>query len=75
MKDLQHVLNALKPPFRRLNRNKYADIYQQQAISRTELLHIQDQLHHDPTNSDLIQKEASCREKYVTINQFAMMLI
>ena len=28
LKDLQHVLNALKPPLRRLNRSKYADIYQ-----------------------------------------------
>ncbi|KAJ8419959.1 hypothetical protein Cgig2_029098 [Carnegiea gigantea] len=75
LKALQHILTALKHPLKKLNRNKFADIYQQQTAARNELLQIQAQLQHDPVNPELLHKEVSCRAKYVSINHSAMLLI
>jgi len=75
LKALQHFLIDLRHPLRQLNKNKFADIYKQQATARNDLLKAQAQLQQDPTNQELIFKEVSCRDLYISINHSAMLLI
>ncbi|KAJ8421961.1 hypothetical protein Cgig2_022522 [Carnegiea gigantea] len=75
LKALQHFLIDLRHPLRQLNKNKFADIYKQQATARNDLLKAQAQLQQDPTNQELIFKEVSCRDLYISINHLAMLLI
>ncbi|KAJ8431134.1 hypothetical protein Cgig2_010067 [Carnegiea gigantea] len=51
------------------------DIYEQQLRARSQLLQVQSLLQHDPSNMELIQKEASNRDHYIAINHSAMLLI
>ncbi|KAJ8422479.1 hypothetical protein Cgig2_017607 [Carnegiea gigantea] len=50
LKILQHILSNLRHYFRQLNKNKYADIYTQQAKARSDLLQAQSPPQEDTTN-------------------------
>ncbi|KAJ8419394.1 hypothetical protein Cgig2_013291 [Carnegiea gigantea] len=50
-------LKDLKTPLRKLNKDKFSDIHQQQEIHRAKLLQIQNALHRDPQNKELQQRE------------------
>jgi len=52
---LKYLLINLREPLRQLNRQKYADIYSQQAKARDTLTQVQSLLQHDPFNADLVQ--------------------
>ena len=75
LRGLQQLLTKLRKPFRELNRMKYADIYAQQVKARSELVQIQQQLHGDPGNKDLIAQEDIQRNHYVTITASALALM
>ncbi|KAJ8435936.1 hypothetical protein Cgig2_013283 [Carnegiea gigantea] len=74
LKALKQVLSSLRHPLKQLNKNRFADIYAQQVKAREELLQIQAQLQRDPSNTDLLQKENSSKEHYVSINHSAISL-
>jgi len=72
---LQHILNNLRYSLRQLNKSKFTDIYNHQAKARKDLLQAQSLLQQDLTNQELILKEASCRDQYISINHSAMLLV
>ncbi|KAJ8419685.1 hypothetical protein Cgig2_007580 [Carnegiea gigantea] len=53
MYQLVRFLKDLKTPLRKLNKDKFSDIHQQQEIHRVKLLQIQNALHRDPQNKEL----------------------
>ena len=75
LKTLQYFLLALQKPLMKLSRQKFADIFKQQAIARNALLTAQSHLQLDPNNQALHDKEAECRDHYLSINRSAVLLI
>ncbi|KAJ8439478.1 hypothetical protein Cgig2_006995 [Carnegiea gigantea] len=75
LKTLQYFLLALQKPLMKLSRQKFADIFKQQAIARNALLNAQSHLQLDPSNQALHDKEAECRDHYLSINRSAVLLI
>lgn len=67
MQTLSRVLMRLQRPLRRLNKDRFGDIHNQQDIHRELLMEIQAELHKDPHNQDLQNQEAQMRQKYITI--------
>ncbi|KAJ8423499.1 hypothetical protein Cgig2_023083 [Carnegiea gigantea] len=72
---LKHFLCSSRHSLKQLNRSTYADIYEQQAQTRAALVQIQSQLQEDPHNVELLHKENTSRQYYITINQSTISLI
>ena len=69
-----HAMQFERTPWP-VNKRKYADIYAQQARARDTLTQVQATLRRDPFNTDLVQRESSARQNYVSITQSALSLI
>jgi len=67
MYQLIQILKRLQKPLQQLNGNRFKDIHNQLALSRTQLEQIQNQLQYDPRNRQLQEKEKVIRESYVDI--------
>ena len=67
MYQLIQILKRLQMPLQQLNGNRFKDIHNQLALSRTQLEQIQNQLQYDPGNRQLQEKEKVIRESYVDI--------
>jgi len=65
----------LQGPLRKLHRDKFSNLYEQQAIARRQLEIIQKKLHGDPYNVELIDKEKLEREKYLRLMKSSLYLI
>ena len=72
---LRVFLSQLKKPLRKLNKDKYADLYEQQARSRSNLTRLQTLLLSDPTNEHYLTQEKESREHYIEILSSVMSLI
>ncbi|KAJ8427758.1 hypothetical protein Cgig2_006426 [Carnegiea gigantea] len=75
MLQLYDILRSTRGPLRRLNREKFAGIHEQQQIARRELDIAQEKLHKEPINSMLEEEEKACREKYIKILKSSLSLI
>ena len=75
MFQLVKFLKNLKAPLRKLNKDKFSDIHQQQEIYREKLLQIQHILHMDPLNKELQQEEEKCRSAYLKITKPSLALM
>uniref|UniRef100_A0A803P117 Reverse transcriptase domain-containing protein n=1 Tax=Cannabis sativa TaxID=3483 RepID=A0A803P117_CANSA len=62
-------LKKLKGIFKVINREGYNEVQKIAATTKQELMEIQEALHQDPTNGDLIAKEQSTREKHSHFNK------
>ncbi|KAJ8419928.1 hypothetical protein Cgig2_028077 [Carnegiea gigantea] len=68
-------LSQLKKPLRKLNKDKYADLHEQQARSRDNLAKVQKLLLSDPTNEHYLTQEKETKEHYIEILSSVMSLI
>ncbi|KAJ8434558.1 LOW QUALITY PROTEIN: hypothetical protein Cgig2_001190 [Carnegiea gigantea] len=72
---LRDFLDHLKKPLRKINKDKYADLHEQQTRSRERLTKVQQQLCNDPTNEYCLDQERRYRENYIKILSSVMALI
>ncbi|KAJ8419498.1 hypothetical protein Cgig2_013225 [Carnegiea gigantea] len=75
LSQIKVVLMKLKPGIRRLNREKFANLYAQQVKVKEELSTVQSQLLTDPVNQAMIAKEAEHKKRYITIQSPFISLI
>jgi len=68
-------LRQLKKPLKKLNKDKYADIHNQQGLARRKLEVVQEMLHKNPRDRDLLDKEQECKETYNRILSSSLSLI
>jgi len=61
------MLNDLRGPLRKLNRDKYAAIHEQQITARIQLEKVQSELHGNPRDEDLLAHEKVVRDIYLEI--------
>jgi len=64
---LRDFLSQLKAPLRKLNKEKFTDLHEQQARVREQLNKIQQQVLSDPQNTSYIAQEKTCREQYISV--------
>ena len=68
-------MHSLQAPLRKLNRDNFSDLHEQQHLARRQLELIQEQLHVNPQNAGLIEKEKIERERCLRVLQSSMFLI
>ena len=60
---------------RKLNRDKFSDIHEQQRLARKQLDRVQEELHANPMDETLIAQEMERRIKYLEILKSSLSLI
>ncbi|KAJ8425931.1 hypothetical protein Cgig2_003906 [Carnegiea gigantea] len=65
----------MQHPLRKLNRDKFADLHEQQARFRDKLSKIQQQMLSDPHNESHKAQERECREQYIEITTSVISLV
>ena len=69
------MLNNLKGPWRKLNRDKFADIHEQQRLARMHLEKVQNELHGNPRDEGLLEQEKEARGRYLELLKSSLTLI
>ncbi|KAJ8420407.1 hypothetical protein Cgig2_020751 [Carnegiea gigantea] len=69
------LLKRLQKPRRQLNRDKFLDIHEQQYLHRKKLEIIQEKLHEDPQNGELLAQECLKKETYLRVLKSSLYLI
>ena len=75
MQQVQAMLKGLRGPLRKLSRDKYADIHEQQRLARMQLVRIQCELHGKPRDAELMAQEKKARERYLVILKSSLSLL
>jgi len=69
------LLKRLQKPLRQLNRDKFSDTHEQQYLHRKKLEIIQEKLHKDPQNGELLAQERLKKEIYLRVLKPSLYLI
>ncbi|KAJ8419395.1 LOW QUALITY PROTEIN: hypothetical protein Cgig2_013292 [Carnegiea gigantea] len=73
--NLYTKLQQLQYHLRKLNRDKFADIHEQQRNARGELERVQKEFWANPTNEELLTKEGEYRERYLKLLKSSLSLM
>jgi len=69
------MLSKLRGPLRKLNRDRFADIHEQQRIAKVQLERVQKELYDNPRNEALLAQEKEGRIKYLEILKSSLSLL
>lgn len=75
MNHLQAILHRLRPLLRKLHKDSFHDIHKQVAIQRQRLEDIQEKLHENPEDIQIINEEKQQRQEYITILHSSLALM
>ena len=69
------MLNNLRGSLRKLNRDRFADIHDQQRVARMQLERVQSELHGNPRDEALLAQEKEARDRYLEILKSSLTLL
>ncbi|KAJ8425318.1 LOW QUALITY PROTEIN: hypothetical protein Cgig2_020956 [Carnegiea gigantea] len=65
----------MEGPLKKLHRDKFADLHEQQQVARDELERVQAQLQQQPLEAVLLAREKEIRDRYIKILQSSFFLV
>ena len=69
------MLNNLRGSLRKLNRDRFADIHDQQRVARMQLERVKSELHGNPRDEALLAQEKEARDRYLEILKSSITLL